>query len=207
MDAGYDKDKATVCELFDRVFEEGTLERWKDGLPGGEEKLLDMSNKIVTPAAEAHDQEHVPFDPSSDPVGVMDTLMKKGFIRMEENVVQYLEGKLGLEGKRRYEKMGPQSFRVGDIVSAQLSFKAIVLKEGKMKKSRMVVVLRSLSLLARSYNFKKEELIRTPYEVVQPNTQKAPVTLKRKLRALEDEEVYEVGKRMNDMAMDARHFG
>ncbi|KAG6906957.1 hypothetical protein DXG01_011186, partial [Tephrocybe rancida] len=89
-----------VCELFNRVFEEGTLEHWKDGLPGDEDKLLDMSNKIVTQTAEAHDQEHVPFEASNDPAGVMEALLQKGFIRTEDNIVQYSEGKLGLEGKR-----------------------------------------------------------------------------------------------------------
>ncbi|KAG6906746.1 hypothetical protein DXG01_012298 [Tephrocybe rancida] len=167
-----------------------------------------MSNKLVTPAAEARNQEHIPFNFSNDPAGVMDTLLQKGFIRTEDNIVQYSEGKLGLEGKRKYEKIRPQSFRVGDIVAVQLSFKAIVLKEGKLKKSRMMVVLRSLSLLAKSYCFKKVELVKTPKEATQPDIQKAPVMFKQKLRALEDEEVYEVGKRMNEMAMDAyRHYG
>ncbi|KAG6913012.1 hypothetical protein DXG01_010444, partial [Tephrocybe rancida] len=67
------------------VFKEGTLKGWKDGLPGNGEKLLDMSNKSVTPAAEARDQEHIPFDSSNDLAGFMDTLMKNGFIRTEDN--------------------------------------------------------------------------------------------------------------------------
>ncbi|KAG6907636.1 hypothetical protein DXG01_008130 [Tephrocybe rancida] len=76
-----------VCEFFNRVFKEGTLKGWKDGLPGNGEKLLDMSNKSVTPAAEARDQEHIPFDSSNELAGFMDTLMKNGFIRTQDNVV------------------------------------------------------------------------------------------------------------------------
>ncbi|GLB43026.1 hypothetical protein LshimejAT787_1204750 [Lyophyllum shimeji] len=92
---------AAVCDLFDRVFEEGALERWKDGLLGDEEKLLDMSNKLVTHVNDAIGQQHIPFDSGIDPLGVMDSLLQKGYIRTEDNMVQYSEGKRGPDGKRR----------------------------------------------------------------------------------------------------------
>ncbi|KAG6905035.1 hypothetical protein DXG01_005492, partial [Tephrocybe rancida] len=132
---------ASVCELFDRAFEEGALEKWKETLTGNKDKLLDMSSKLVTHVDKANGQCHIPFDSSANPSGVMESIIQKGFIHTEDNVVQYSEGKGGLDGKRRYEKIGPQAFRIGDLVVAQLSFKVIVLKEGKTKKSRMIVVL------------------------------------------------------------------
>ncbi|KAF8067556.1 hypothetical protein FPV67DRAFT_1669440 [Lyophyllum atratum] len=184
-----------VWELFDRVFEEGVLESWKDGLAGEGNKHLDMSNMLVTNIKDGSEQQHIPFDAGSDPHSVMDSFLKKGYVRTEDNVVQYSEAKGCLEGKRRYEKIGPQAFRIGDIVAAQLSFKAIALKDGRTSKSRMIVVLRSLTLLAKSSNYKK---MKEP----EVHSEKGTVTLKRKLRSLEDAEVYDVRKRINDMTVD-----
>ncbi|KAF8059501.1 hypothetical protein FPV67DRAFT_1784357 [Lyophyllum atratum] len=182
-----------VWNLFDRVFEEGVLESWKDGLAGEDNNLMDMSNLLVTSVKAGTGQQHIPFDAGSDPHAVMDSLIQKGYMRTEDNIVQYSESKVGLGGKRRYEKIGPQAFRIGDIVAAQLSFKAIALKEGRTSKSRMIVVLRSLTLLAKSSNFRKEP---------EAQSAKVTVTLKRKLRPLEDAEVYDVRKRINDMSVD-----
>ncbi|KAG6905026.1 hypothetical protein DXG01_005545 [Tephrocybe rancida] len=181
-----------ICKVFDRIFEEGELEQWKDGLSVDENKQLDMSSKLFTPASDARGAQHVPFDTSSDPSGVMDAFLQKGYIRTEDNVVQFSEGKLGLEGKKRYERIGPQAFRIGDLVAAQISFKAIVM-HGQPKRCRMIIVLCSLTLLAKSFTFK------TPVK-----TASAPVavTLKRKLRSLEDPEVNDVGDRMGAMQMD-----
>ncbi|KAF8061874.1 hypothetical protein FPV67DRAFT_1669824 [Lyophyllum atratum] len=187
-----------VWELFDRVFEEGTLEKWKDGLAGEKDKVLDIANLLVTNAKDGTEQDHIPFDTNSDPLGVMDSLLQKGYVRTEDNVVQYSEGKGGIDGKRRYERIGPQAFRIGDIVAVQLSFKAISLSDGRAgaNRSRMIVVLRSMTLLAKSLNF-------TSKKALEPNSSKVTVTLKRKLRSLEDAEVYDVRKRINDMAVDS----
>jgi hypothetical protein len=44
----------------------------------------------------------------------------------------------------RFEKCGPQTFHVGDLVEIQLSFVGVPLKE---KRRKVLVVLRSMALL------------------------------------------------------------
>lgn len=52
------------------------------------------------------------------------------------------------QGKHSYEEMGPQAFRVGDIVTLQISFAVIPLRGDTFK---MLTLLRSITLVDGSF--------------------------------------------------------
>ncbi|KAG6904932.1 hypothetical protein DXG01_006135 [Tephrocybe rancida] len=136
-----------IHDKFDRLFREGQLMEW---LPyEGDEPRINAANRLFTPADDVlPGEKHVPFEPAIDPAGILGNLAKKGFVRTEDNVVEYMEQKSAANGEHQLQKLGPQAFRVGDIVSAELSFMVVPLSSGECK---MLAVLRTLTLLDRTF--------------------------------------------------------
>jgi len=129
-----------------------------------EHPSIDVGNRYFTPRQNALQDCQVAFSASIDPDHILTDAMGDQFIHVEDNQVEYYEYyearkesrgtkyvindllpdfKTNNENDRHYE-FAPSVFCVGDIAEAQLSFEVIRLKG---KRSKMIVVLRALTLL------------------------------------------------------------
>jgi hypothetical protein len=77
-----------IYEIFQRHFSEGQLEGWHPS-KHGRHLALDTSNRYFTPKRDAPNMEHLPFDDLVDPRGILEEMVKSGYVHGEENVVQY----------------------------------------------------------------------------------------------------------------------
>ncbi|KAG6915600.1 hypothetical protein DXG01_010803 [Tephrocybe rancida] len=76
-----------IHDKFDRSFREGQLMEW---LP------------LFTPADDVlPGEKHIPFEPALNPAGILENLAKKGFVRTEDNVVEYMERKSAANGEHQ----------------------------------------------------------------------------------------------------------
>ncbi|KAF9456305.1 hypothetical protein BDZ94DRAFT_1241627, partial [Collybia nuda] len=134
-----------IYGFFDRCFPEGTMESWScaDEL-SNERDAIHASNRYLTPKMEASRAKHQAFGKSVDPKGILESMTKEGYIHTEDNVVQYSRRRVQPDGKFIYKDIGPQAFRIGDIVEIQVSFVVVPLKEERVK---MITVLRCITLL------------------------------------------------------------
>ncbi|KAF8809758.1 hypothetical protein BYT27DRAFT_7093807 [Phlegmacium glaucopus] len=141
-----------IYGYFERQFSEGILELWgcsdDDKFP-----CIDISNRYLTPANEAHGLEDIPFDKGVDPQGILRSMAKGDgtttHIHTEDNQVRYFNTRKDTEGNIKFTACEPQMYRVGDIVQAQFSFVVIPIKGNRRK---MLSVLRSLALLDGSFS-------------------------------------------------------
>lgn len=94
---------AEIHKLFDRCFPEGTLEAMGDY---GEDcdsncDRFDSANRYFTAKDEARPgDKHVPFGKLIDPNGVLENMVNDGYLRTEDNVVEYFKRR-GNEGNHR----------------------------------------------------------------------------------------------------------
>ncbi|KAG6916518.1 hypothetical protein DXG01_006519 [Tephrocybe rancida] len=89
---------AHIHGLFDRSFSDGQLQEWISS--DGEDGVLDFVNQYFTPASDVSPGEkHVPFEEGLDPASILNALSKKGFVRMDDNIVTYLEKKVNSSGE------------------------------------------------------------------------------------------------------------
>ncbi|KAF8240311.1 hypothetical protein L208DRAFT_1546952, partial [Tricholoma matsutake] len=138
-----------IHKRFDRQFPEGTLEaRAEDSSGNVYTESIVLSNRYLTPASEAGGLKGIPFQPGVDPKGILWDMAQgdrtRAYIHTEENQVQYYTAHRDGTGHRRYEMCEPQTFRIGDIVQAQLTFVVIPMRGGKRK---MLSILRSIALI------------------------------------------------------------
>lgn len=156
-----------IHKRFDRQFPEGTLEaRAEDSSGDVYTESIVLSNRYLTPASEAGGLKGIPFQPGVDPKGILWDMAQgdrtRAYIHTEENQVQYYTAHRDGTGHRRcvtcnrpvknsprpnkcrYEMCEPQTFRIGDIVQAQLTFVVIPMRGGKRK---MLSILRSIALI------------------------------------------------------------
>ncbi|RDB31017.1 hypothetical protein Hypma_000107 [Hypsizygus marmoreus] len=170
-----------IFGYFDRQFCEGKLQSWSasDDL-GDRRDLLEASNRYMTPRRDAKDGESIPFGEQVDPKNILKSMAGDDHVHTEDNEVLYFLRHTAVDGKIRHEKVGPQSFRVGDLVEIQISFVVVPLKGEQYK---MMTVLRSIALIDGAYQQAKHSA--KPAE-------RAPTILKRKVRydepAEDDEE-------------------
>ncbi|KAG6904855.1 hypothetical protein DXG01_006706, partial [Tephrocybe rancida] len=88
----------TIREFFDRTFPEGQLQ---DGDTGFDEPRIDTMNwYFVALDSVAPWEENCPFQQGVDPLEVLGSLRKKGYIHTGDNVVEYMEYKQGEGGKK-----------------------------------------------------------------------------------------------------------
>ncbi|KAG6867565.1 hypothetical protein C0993_001120 [Termitomyces sp. T159_Od127] len=159
--------------MFNRSFVEGQLQEWGTG--DIDKKTIDIANRYMTKIDKVQPGAvHIPFDQHMDPKGALESMTKSGFIRTEDNVVNYMAKKM-VGDKTRIEQMAPYAFRIGDIVEAEMSFVVIPLKGQTFK---MLAVLRSLIHLDGSFrqrnNTNKVNKVQT-------------INLKRKVTMCDDE--------------------
>lgn len=93
---------------FDRQFSEGVLDSW-DSSPvddnNSEFPCLNMSNRYLTPANEAHGLEPIPFHKGVDPRGILQNMAQGDgstmYVHTEDNQVQYFITKRDAEGSMK----------------------------------------------------------------------------------------------------------
>ncbi|KAG6913939.1 hypothetical protein DXG01_003392 [Tephrocybe rancida] len=157
-------------------------------LSKGDKPQINTANRLFTPAVDVLPGErHVPFEPAVDPAGILGNLTKKGFVRTKDYGVEYMERKPVGNGGHQLQKLGPQAFRVGDIMLAELSFMVVPLSSGECK---MLAVLRSITLLDRTF---KQKAISAKAR----SSGQSAIILKRKTKA--SSEVVEGGMRKRQM--------
>ncbi|KAF8871877.1 hypothetical protein BD779DRAFT_1449286, partial [Infundibulicybe gibba] len=133
-----------IYEVFQREFPEGKLEEWDIPRFQGN-AALPFSNRYLTPTRDAPNMVHIPFDASIDPHGYLESMVKHGYVRGEENVVEYyIQDVNGGNSRLSFSRAKPQVFRVGDLVDVQVSFVVVELRQQKFK---MVPVLRTIALV------------------------------------------------------------
>ncbi|KAG6825962.1 hypothetical protein H0H92_001703 [Tricholoma furcatifolium] len=82
-----------VYQRFDRLFKASQLEAWTQG-----SDLLVFSNKYAIMAKDALVADiHIPFTSLEDPAGIMQHINQEGFVRTDDNVVQYLSTKTNMD--------------------------------------------------------------------------------------------------------------
>lgn len=149
---------------FDQHFREGALQQWSPTTDSEEGSYaLDLSNCYFTPISEAQGLDAVEFEPGVDPKGILQSMTGRGgtqmYVHTDDNVVRYYKTRIENGIKRwrictkkgkdspimaRYVMCEPQSFRLGDIVQAQLSFVVVPMKGDRYQ---MLSTLRSLALI------------------------------------------------------------
>ncbi|KAF8234306.1 hypothetical protein L208DRAFT_1550392, partial [Tricholoma matsutake] len=142
-----------IHEQFDQQFPEGTLEaRAEDSSGDVYTESIVLLNRYLTPASEAGPLKGIPFQPGVDPKGILWDMAQgdrtHAYIHMEENQVQYYTAHRDGTGHRRYKMCEPQTFQIGDIVQAQLTFVVILIWGGKHK---MLSILRSIVLIDEQF--------------------------------------------------------
>jgi hypothetical protein len=88
---------------FDRQFSEGILDSWDSSpVDDNEFPCLNLSNRYLTPANEAHGLEAIPFHKGVDPRGILQNMAKGDgsttHVHTEDNQVQYFSMKRDAEG-------------------------------------------------------------------------------------------------------------
>ena len=86
--------------MFQRQFTEGRLEPWTAGKYKGH-STLDISNHYFTPKKDTPEMEHIPFEKSVDPMGILEAMVKTGYVHGEENIVYYFARQVDEQGRER----------------------------------------------------------------------------------------------------------
>ena len=95
---------------FDRQFSEGILDSWnRSPVDDNDFPCINLSNRYLTPANEAHGLEAVPFHKGVDPKGILQSMTKGDgsttHIHTEDNQVQYFTMKRDREGNTKSVKI------------------------------------------------------------------------------------------------------
>lgn len=91
----------TVYKAFDREFKEGELEEWSEEMSDEGNKILYANNRVFTPAKDSDKREvHIPFEKDTDPNGFLEKIARGGFKRTSDNVVEYAQARITLEGDK-----------------------------------------------------------------------------------------------------------
>ncbi|RDB19552.1 hypothetical protein Hypma_013354 [Hypsizygus marmoreus] len=104
------------------------LERYGSRVPAvfDDHPAINMENRYLTDRHDKGTQESIPFKSNVDPDGILARAMGR------EMTI------------KRYKNIDPIKLKIGDIVEAQVSFVAVLLKG---KRFKMLVVLRAVTLL------------------------------------------------------------
>ncbi|KAF8240630.1 hypothetical protein L208DRAFT_1231697, partial [Tricholoma matsutake] len=130
-----------IYGCFDHQFSEGILESWTASQEMLDMPCFDISNHYLMPAKETNDPD-IASQKKVDPRGILHGMADGdgtcSYIHTEDNQVQYFSACREANGNRKFLPCEPQSFWIGDIVQAQLSFVVIPMKDGQRK---MLMVL------------------------------------------------------------------
>jgi hypothetical protein len=73
---------------FERQFPDGQLEDWV-GATYKDYGALNILNRYLTPRRDAPASEHIPFNKSVDPYGILEKMAKPDYVHSDENEVYY----------------------------------------------------------------------------------------------------------------------
>jgi hypothetical protein len=91
-----------IYGLFDRSFEDGTLESWTTSTTQSRAgRSLDASNRYVTSKKDAPCMIHIPFSPTIDPRGFLEQMLKGNYVHGDDNTVEYYQVCKNQDGTRR----------------------------------------------------------------------------------------------------------
>ncbi|KAH7903558.1 hypothetical protein BJ138DRAFT_1120258 [Hygrophoropsis aurantiaca] len=129
--------------IFAHHFKEGTLLPWQHSCSQSclDYPSIDASNRYFLLRSQNPTSISHPFQPMVDPKSILTNLAKDELIHTEENGVYYF----------KVQTANPATFRVGDVVEAQITFCAWPTKGEKFT---MTSVLRSLTLLDGSHSLR-----------------------------------------------------
>ncbi|KAG5715147.1 hypothetical protein E4T56_gene9618 [Termitomyces sp. T112] len=100
------------------AFAEGELQDW--GIDRNNEDTIDIGNRYLTPIKDVQvDETHIPFKKDIDPFGTLAKMVKAGYIRTADNVVNYMKKRTGTDGKARLEPFAPKAFERGTLYLAK----------------------------------------------------------------------------------------
>jgi len=89
-----------IYTLFHRQFPDKKLESWNTMNYAGH-TAIDISNCYFTPKRDAPKMEHIPFGEAVDPHGILEDMVKSGYMHNEENKVSYYVCHLDEQGNIR----------------------------------------------------------------------------------------------------------
>ncbi|KAL0577044.1 hypothetical protein V5O48_004948 [Marasmius crinis-equi] len=138
-----------VEKQFRRNFDDDELET--HSIFGTSEgfSTIQLSNRYVTSVHAANGLPTIVLGPDIDPKGHLARAMGDKYVRTDENVVQFFE--LAEQGSS-YETTSAKRIKKGDIVEAQFSLSCVSLGPKRNNRWRMMGVLRSLTMLDRTYS-------------------------------------------------------
>ncbi|KAJ8494495.1 hypothetical protein ONZ45_g13209 [Pleurotus djamor] len=143
----------SLSKLASRNYKEGSFDTPKPEVRLGH-RVINASTRYLTSLAVDYSSQHLPFDHSTDPDGLLESLRGTDFVHSQDNIVSYLFRDLsgGPGGPIRVTEMEPVSFRIGDIVELLLSFNVGHYMSGQQWRHKLFINLRGVTLLERGEN-------------------------------------------------------
>lgn len=92
-----------IYGMFERNLPEESLEFWALTGSTAQGSVFEASNRFFTSKRDAPDMESVPISPLIDPLGILETLKRGGFVYGEENEVYYYRLRENTSGSKRYK--------------------------------------------------------------------------------------------------------
>ncbi|KAK0433368.1 hypothetical protein EV421DRAFT_1741671 [Armillaria borealis] len=153
---------------------------------------IELSNQYFRLRGKDYRGEDLTLSPDVDPNGILRRVAGDNMVHTEDNEVSYFRGMIE-NGKKRYVKVKPQMFRIGDIVEAQCS---VVFVKCKGAGIRMKVILRALVLVNCEYSMDTDRARRKSITIGASMTNSQKMKRKIGFEYSDDEEIAE-GKRHN----------
>ncbi|RXW16172.1 hypothetical protein EST38_g9676 [Candolleomyces aberdarensis] len=180
---------------FAGQFPDGFLEPWGPGIRGGN-PVVEANTRYLTPKLLCGEDGAETLDEYVDPNGTLKQLMEDEFVYGPDNKVDYME-KLTVEEGKRYRKISPTQFKVGDIVEAVLTFVCYPTQKGTAK---MAIGIKALAMLDHT-NRDKAAILRMREKHKAQTMGIASATLKRK-SAYGNEDTEDATARLSRMRID-----
>ncbi|KAH7903615.1 hypothetical protein BJ138DRAFT_1020345, partial [Hygrophoropsis aurantiaca] len=133
--------------IFARHFQEDTLLPWQHSSSQScpDHPSIDVSNRYFLPRSQNPSLIPQPFQPMVDPKAILVNIAKDELIHTEENAVYYFKC-VPEHIDKKCSNTNPATFRIGDVVEAQITFCAWTTK------FTMTSVLRSLTMLDNTHS-------------------------------------------------------
>ncbi|KAH7903789.1 hypothetical protein BJ138DRAFT_1020079, partial [Hygrophoropsis aurantiaca] len=140
--------------IFARHFKEGTFLSWQHSSSQScpDYPSIDVSNRYFLLRSQNPSLTPQPFQPMVGPKSILMNIAKDELIHAEENVVYYFKcvpENIDKKRQKRVQTTNLATFRIGDVVDAQIIFCAWPTKGEKFT---MTSVLRSLTMLDNSHS-------------------------------------------------------
>ncbi|KAF8327492.1 hypothetical protein F5887DRAFT_1077138 [Amanita rubescens] len=111
----------------------------------GEFTSIESSNRYFTSIKDCGlTEKHITFSSEIDPYGILTSFENSSYIHSDNNIVEYFERTILDDGEKKYMKISPVRFQIGDIVEVQMTFTLVPVFGNEYK---MVSILRSMTML------------------------------------------------------------